>query len=280
MDNQRLIQNEKLWKAFELINLISTKVTSGVQEAHLLLLGFPPVPVEYPCLFWLLSWSFPTRCFHRAVGGSPQPDNGSRTPIRSPLEGMRPWHPHYRPRSVTLHTLYSRRKISRVKVGMCHSNITDFQNVQQRNIGTPLEKICLKGKYVFRHELQPRAYAEGNCPWGSVRVRVRVSSMNWRPALQFWCLLEIRFLSAKTSRWFWQKQEDKQPAHSLFLSQPLSSTPRMCLLILVLMKSERTKRQNLPNKGKSEKQRLVQKEKQRALRSKHSQQHLHKKTFR
>lgn len=127
--------------------------------------GCPPIPVEYPWLFWLLNWSFPTRCFHRA-GLPSQPDNSLRTPMCSPVEGMRPWHPHYRPRSITLHTLYSRRKISRIKVGMCHSNITDFQNVQQRNIGIPLEKNMFKGKIHFQAWIATQSLCWRKLPLG------------------------------------------------------------------------------------------------------------------
>lgn len=55
-------------KAFELVNPISAKFTSGVQDIHLLLLGAPPVHMEFLCLFQLLNWSLPSSCFHKGRG--------------------------------------------------------------------------------------------------------------------------------------------------------------------------------------------------------------------
>lgn len=92
MDNQRLIQNEKLLKNLELVNVTSTNVTSGVQDTHLFL-WVPNCSCGIPLPLLIIELITPHQMLSQ--GGGPQPDNDSRTPIFSPIEGTRTLYLHW-----------------------------------------------------------------------------------------------------------------------------------------------------------------------------------------
>ena len=178
------------------------------------------------------------------------PDNGSRTPILSPVEGT--W-----PKSITNSRRwpfipFKRRKIGQVMVGTCPFHTQDFCNVQQRNDGTLLKKIP-KGKIcLICMNCNPKLMLKEHAPG----VPMKLCSMNLSPSVwKRFILYQPRPVSD-----FWQKYDKKlacppfsRPLSSfslpLCLPFSLSSTLRVhLLLILMLIMSKTPKNKNLSNR--------------------------------